>query len=583
MKKLIAVIMSLAAVAVEARVVYNGATALRSAYTAQANPYTDAHGGVWAVYARTSADAGTTTALSGFTQFDSKDAYGVGAFANWNFVLGTDCTEPTVIAGSLPTNPGEINMHPGSSGTACVVLRFTAPRAGRYSVSSFFHTLNVGSGKVGCSWLFNNVMLKRELLDHSVSTGSTSSTNVLEHIVLNAGDTLEFAVDNGDNSNGNDATALSLSLVEEEELTILASYDAHTALSAMIGGDSLVNPHADAAGANWSLFAVPWCNWIYTSDPVYDWTGFYGHDNDLLVLGEGTWFGCKYVQKDASNNAWCRIGVNTTGGMVNMNKGGTLVCPKAIMVHPGLQNAAIPVIRFKAPVAGTYLVTATARHNDTTNTAGRGNGVAVALMAGGDPLAAKVLNCVSAGGTPGAVIQQQTPVLEAGEEIDCLVDCVGDNADDTSYLVLNIFRLENSTWKGIDIGKAVNDQFITQVTTSSFTGADGTKFSTGWITTGSTDAMTAFTQLGTLKNGDVQGVTYDSSSWVYLLANMTRSPLAYTANDSSSVVRPREFLMHPGSNKDPALRIQVGKRATTISVCTSEIFSAGTRPTRAWC
>ena len=548
----------------EARTVFDASAALRAAADSAANPYTDAQSATWTVYRRAMANDGTTVPLAGQAVVTATPtAKGIGSYDDWCFVVGTAETQEKAIdgLGSKPVRPGDLVFHPAN--TTRVALRFTPPRNGRYSFSAQFYTINPGAnGAVDVTVMLNGAVLMQEEVRHDNGQGAASSLCAHENVFLTTGDNLEFVVGAGfDNKNGADSTALTLSIVEEgkESFGSLARYDATDAVATMLADGGFVSP-CTTQGATWSLKGSTWNSWRL--DDTVSWSDYYAVDGCSMEgpLPEPWAAGCPTVAR--TDDEWCRLAVNQSGGPVQLGIGRVGV--NELLVHTGASH--YPTIRFAVPTRGTYLVTAVVRHlsrSDAHDGLSR-DGIVLGLMAGGDPIACANVNCQN-GENPIALVQAQTPILDADETIDCQIHCGVNNNSDASALRLTLVRLEDAAWKGLDIGRAVTEQFKDKkVTTESFVDGNGGTWSTGWMTLGS-NVLNAFPQTGSLNDGNLQGVTYDGdSSWVYLLANMTGAPLPGWFNTTyfpeRSYVQMREIVFHPGADKDPVLRVQVPNR-----------------------
>ena len=528
------------------------------------NPGTDFLGATWTVYGRAMANDGTTSLLDGQAVVTTcPSARGIGSYNDWCFVVGTAEPMETVISGlgNLPIKPGDVVFHPANDKR--VALRFTPPRNGRYSMSAQFYTINPGAdGTVDVTVMLNGAVLMQEEVTHNGGQGAASSVCSHENLFLTTEDNLEFVVGPGfDNNNGCDSTALTLSIVEEgkDAFESLARYDATDAVATMLANGSFVNP-CTTQGATWSLKGSTWSSW--RQEGTTQWDDYYTVDSLPLEGPLSTpWAeGCPTVAR--TDDEWCRLAVNQSGGPVQMGIGRVGV--NELLVHPG--GSHYPTIRFAVPTRGTYLVTAVVRHLDRYDADSFGrDGVVLGLMAGGDQIAWANICCQN-GENPIALVQAQTPILDAGETIDCQIHCGAFNYNDASTLRLTFVRLEDAAWKGLDIGRAVMEQFKDKgVTTSSFTDANGGRWTTGYTPIGLDGALTPFPETGSLNDGKLSGLTADGgATWVYLLANMTGSLLPGdwlgSGDSKRSSVLTREIVIHPGTDKDPVLRAQVPQR-----------------------
>lgn len=553
---LVGLIVACSGAAYGARIVHSPNEAL----AAGVNGAVDSRGARWTVYGRSQANDGTTQQLAGQAVVSATPtAKGLGSYDGWCFVVATAETEEKPISGlgSKPVRPGDLVYHPAN--TTRVALRFTPPRNGRYSFSAQFYTINPGlDGHVDATVLFNGAALMQEQVWHNGGQGSASSLCSRDNLFLTTEDSLEFVVGPGfDNNNGCDSTALSLSIVEEgtDSFEALAQYDANAAMATLVSAEPYTGT-CTAEGATWSLFGSSWNSW--RMNVTTTWNDYYDAGS-LPMAGPlaKSWEDCPTVAR--KDDEWCRLAVNVSGGPFQSGTG--TVGPNEMLVHAGANH--YPMIRFSAPVRGTYLVTAVASH--VASTADYTDGIVLGVMAGGDQIAWANVNCKESG-TKTVVLQSQTPILYAGETIDCVIHPGEHNYSDASVLSLKIVRLADAAWKGFDLGDAVTGQFKEKgVTTGSFVDANGGTWSTGWMAAGANELNAFSPQTGSLNDGNLQGVTYDgATSWVYLLANMTGAPLAGWFNrdvwPERSVMQPNEIVLHPGADKDPVLRFQVPAR-----------------------
>jgi uncharacterized repeat protein (TIGR01451 family) len=108
-------------------------------------------------------------------------------------------------AGSNPMLPRTVVTHPGPSG-ANNVIRWTAPAAGTYRISSTWEGRDTVGTSTDIAVLLNN-NAATPLFSGTIS-GFAAQQAFLSHIVLQAGDTIEFTTGDGGNGFFNDSTAL---------------------------------------------------------------------------------------------------------------------------------------------------------------------------------------------------------------------------------------------------------------------------------------------------------------------------------------------------------------------------------------
>lgn len=145
--------------------------------------------------------AGWTNPATGIIPYVAKNT----SAQDWNYDGTSEGGGPAVL------HPQEVLLHPSSFGNRYSVVRWTAPRAGRYAVSALFRRFENKAG-VNSSYavLQNGVALPEGsgiLTDFDTPDSSVNYTNA--SIALNEGDVLEFAVGIGtDGTSNTDGTTL---------------------------------------------------------------------------------------------------------------------------------------------------------------------------------------------------------------------------------------------------------------------------------------------------------------------------------------------------------------------------------------
>ncbi len=113
-------------------------------------------------------------------------------------------TNGVVAFSNITYLPGELGFHPGPMGEFSVV-RFTAPTSGSYSLVSSYRPIDLAT-TTDVHVLLNGV----SLFSGNVNPNAPTSFN--DVLSLTAGDTLDFAVGNGNGSYFNDSTGISVVL-----------------------------------------------------------------------------------------------------------------------------------------------------------------------------------------------------------------------------------------------------------------------------------------------------------------------------------------------------------------------------------
>ena len=128
----------------------------------------------------------------------------LGGIPGWNHDLGSG--DPVVLCNntsaeinyaSLTLEPGELSLHPGPDDEICL-LRYTATVSGQHHVSGSFYGGDHGGTTTDVHLLVNGT----SVFDGEVSGyGPGSGPGFDQTVLLNAGDTLDFAVGYGANGN----------------------------------------------------------------------------------------------------------------------------------------------------------------------------------------------------------------------------------------------------------------------------------------------------------------------------------------------------------------------------------------------
>ena len=118
---------------------------------------------------------------------------------------------------TAPLNPNEVFMHPGN-GSHPSVLRWTAPAADSYTISTYWQDIDPygGSGAAGYI-VVNGVIAANGTWANGIGQGFTDSNRT---VALNAGDVVDFVLDsNGDYFN--DSTKFGAVIVPEPATSTL--------------------------------------------------------------------------------------------------------------------------------------------------------------------------------------------------------------------------------------------------------------------------------------------------------------------------------------------------------------------------
>lgn len=116
-------------------------------------------------------------------------------------------SSPILLGGTALYEAGQFGLHPGPGGEYAIA-RWTAPAAGKIAIDSTFSGQDIFRTTTDAHILHNNVHLFDSLIE---GFGSSASLNI--EIMMLVGDTLDFAVGFGRNSNHfNDSTGLAATI-----------------------------------------------------------------------------------------------------------------------------------------------------------------------------------------------------------------------------------------------------------------------------------------------------------------------------------------------------------------------------------
>lgn len=124
-------------------------------------------------------------------------------------IQNTSSSPQTIPTTAITLAPGQMNMHPGPAGDYSII-RFTAPTAGAYSLTSVFTGIDNGAGTTTDVHVLDNGL---SLFSGEVTGNGATQSFSLASLTLAAGDTLDFAVGYGtDGSYGSDSTSPSITI-----------------------------------------------------------------------------------------------------------------------------------------------------------------------------------------------------------------------------------------------------------------------------------------------------------------------------------------------------------------------------------
>ena len=281
MKKLLMIGAVAVAFTASARTVYDAGMALRQNCESgsYANPYTDANGGVWSCHAASSLSPFSGVALEMHAAKDD------GKLDGWHVddqsypklmvnVSGQSMESAYLGSAGYSIEADELILHPGDSGNAYAVLRFTVPQDGWYSAFASFHDISyqespnqysgvdvyvtLGSESAGDIELASTLVT---LENYPSVWGIANRTQRFDYQMpvryLTQGMRIQFVVGpNNVTSWGHvcDGTGVKALVVKEDEGRF---YDSGVAYAVNVTG-SYMNPYGTAAHGTWhALMAEP--------------------------------------------------------------------------------------------------------------------------------------------------------------------------------------------------------------------------------------------------------------------------------------------------------------------------------------
>ena len=400
MKRLFALAVAVMAFTASARTVYDAGKALRQNCESgsYANPYTDANGGVWSYLAASSFSPFSGVAL------EMHAAKEDGKLDGWHVadqsypkimvnVSGQAMDSAYLGTSGNPVDADEMILHPGDSGNAYAVLRFTVPQDGWYSAFVSFHDISSQASSIQSSGVDVHVTLGSEaagdtelastlvtLENYPAGWGDANRTQRFDYQMpvryLTQGMRIQFVV--GPNSvnswtHTNDGTGVKAFVVKEDEGRF---YDSGVAYTADVAG-SYVNPYGTGQHGTWhalilnlgaSAAATDFQSWI----PQNLENSFDHAFTEQISFGDG-----RVGFHTANGASEPFVLVNPTDGRI-VKENGFNLSPRELCVHPPSHaNNQCTVVRFRPPEAGRYSASVVARYLEN----GANDGVEVFLVA----------------------------------------------------------------------------------------------------------------------------------------------------------------------------------------------------------
>ena len=393
-KRILAISAAAVAFAASARTVYDAGKALRQNCESgsYANSYTDENGGIWAYLAASSpTNSGVALEMHAAKEDGKLDGWHV-ADQSYPKIMVNVSGQPMESAylgssGNL-VEADELILHPGDSGNAYAVLRFTVPQDGWYSAFASFHDISYQESPAPSSGVDVHVTLGSEgaiydtELAGSLVTlesvpaywGEANRTQRFDYQMpvryLTQGMRIQFVVGPKDVDSWthmNDGTGVKALVVREDEGRF---YDSGVAFMANVDG-SYENPYGTAQHGTWHALlsnlgaaaaATDFLSWIPQNlENSFD----HGFTQQCTFNDSLTGFNTT----DAGNEPY--VTVNMADDPVKK------VSPRELYVHP--PNHAVNKctdVRFRPPEAGRYSASVVVRYLEN----GANDGVEVFLV-----------------------------------------------------------------------------------------------------------------------------------------------------------------------------------------------------------
>jgi len=569
-KRILAIGAAAVAFTASARTVYDAGKALRQNCESgsYANPYTDVNGGIWSYHA-----ASSFTPFSGVA-LEIHAAKEDGKLDGWHIdeqsypkimanVSGQAMDSSYLGSAGYPIEADELIMHPGDSGNAYAVLRFTVPQDGWYSAFASFHDISYQTSPNQYSGVDVHVTLGSEpagdtnlvsaivtLEDYTTVWGNANRTHRFDYQMpvryLTQGTRIQFVVGpNTVTSWGHtcDGTGVKVLVVKEDEGRF---YDSGVAFMANVTGD-YVNPYGTAQHGTWhplllnlgaAAAATDFQSWIPQNlENSLD----HGFTQQCTFNDSHTGFNTT----DAGNEPY--VTVNTADAIVKN------VSPRELYVHPPSHAVnKCTVVRFRPPEAGRYSASVVARFlaNEATD------GVEVFLVVADQIVTNSVVSGDHVKSTMHLTFDDM--LITTGEPVDIIVSPRAAYWSDGTA-VSAIFRREDGDV--YDANKSFYASHAAGNTSASFNDVlgGGAQWSLGsmegsWLP-GSFSPLSGF--LSRL-NGNLAGLSWwehaiDSSGSKYPRIAMTTNAVASCDNTyfitpyPRLAITPNEIYAHPNS------------------------------------
>ena len=519
-------------------------------------PQVDENGGIWTYGYRSGSVTGGWRNFSS-TRFkrSSSELYGLDNQVDSSFMpyIVVNPTEQNVSDGGaapnrLVTPKNEFVVQPGKlagMGANCgtPVIRFTAPRAGRYSVIATCEPLSQSDsddGVTGFHLLVNGVVLEERDVSHW-KKGTPPITYTFNHrgILLEKGETIELATSVGivsakpgvELSYANDSSSVKIEVVEET----VRSLGSEMAMAVMSSG--LSNPFA-----GWTIMRYS----RYAEDPYPDklnplplLPGFLRNTYFVGLSADGT-----------ENRGQIYFCVNTNAAAQTIFE--VPLDPNEVLTAPTSSNNVD--VRFTTPEKGTWKITAKITNQQIPDII-ETRGIVVYGLAGGRILFRREIGV--SGARESATLVGLTSELNAGAFIDFVIDSRGGNANDTTGIKLFVEKVDGLERNFSNVGVSYATEMAKGASAvNPFTDSDGIMWEIG-RTTGMSGSFTRLDSYSERVEGCLRGwLPSASSALPRVMANFNR--IFFEGNGSVSsgdaVMYEDEVWIHPSKGDYGTLR-----------------------------
>ena len=369
-----------------------------------ANPFTDANGGTWSF--KTGSGVLLVTGYAPVTGMAGLYGLNIGAY-NYPLVsVNTTDANVSFSSGEEPYAPGEVRVHPGNSQDLDVVVEYTPPQAGRYTVEGSVRATNTGwSGTVcdGIALTDGNGFLTEPVITTADRTTKNFSSNPRD-----VTGSITFRI-NMRTAHSCDATAFALRIVyvgeeqgggdEHDDSVISEVFNVAMRNSQPNYGDTIETTYMDVTVGK-------------SSTP----------DGTIVALPHGTHqanpsslVGWQDANNGTSNPTYPRIFANVAGSVVSAGDGIRMVGANEIWLHPGVGLFA--KLRFTSKIAGDYTLCFDVIDGDDRG----GEGIVAYVYVNGERRKSQTI-----GNGGSAQIRQALPGLKAGDAVDLAVGSLKD-------------------------------------------------------------------------------------------------------------------------------------------------------------